>query len=219
MELMQMMKRRDFSRACGAALASTAVLPAFAQQRFEAGKDYLPLEKPAPVDAPAGRIEVVEFFWYNCPHCNAFEPALEAWIKRAPKDVAVRRIPVAFSSAFQDQQRLYYTLEAMGLVDKLHGKVFQAIHVERKRLEKADVIAEWIATQGVDKAKFMEQFASFTVASKVTRAAQMTATYKVEGVPALGVAGRFYTDATLTRNMDRSLQVVDYLVAEVRKGR
>ncbi len=210
-----MMKRREFTLA----LVGTTALPALAQQRFEAGKDYLPLDKPAPVEAPAGKIEVVEFFWYNCPHCNAFEPALEAWIKRAPKDVVVKRVPVAFSSAFQGQQRLFYTLEAMGLVDRLHGKVFQAIHVERKRLEAPEVIAEWIASQGVDKTKFMEQFNSFSVASKATRAGQLTAAYKVEGVPALGVAGRFYTDATLTRNMDRSLQVVDYLVGEVRKGR
>ena len=107
----------------------------------------------------------------------------------------------------------------MGLVDKLHGKVFQAIHVERKRLEAPEVIADWAASQGVDRTKFMEQFNSFSVASKATRAGQLTAAYKVEGVPALGVAGRFYTDATLTRNMDRSLQVVDYLVGEVRKGR
>jgi len=214
-----MMKRRDFSRACGAVLAGAAVLPAFAQLRFDAGKDYLPLEKPAPIETPSGKIEVVEFFWYNCPHCNAFEPALEAWIKRAPKDVVIRRVPVAFSSAYQGQQRLYYTLEAMGLVDKIHGKVFQAIHGERKRLEAPDVIAEWISSQGVDKTKFMEQFNSFTVASKVTRAGQLTAAYKVEGVPAMGVAGRFYTDGTLTRNMERSLQVVDYLVGEVRKGR
>jgi len=126
---------------------------------------------------------------------------------------------VAFSSAYQGQQRLYYTLEAMGLVDKIHGKVFQAIHGERKRLEAPDVIADWVSSQGVDKTKFMEQFNSFTVASKVTRAGQLTAAYKVEGVPAMGVAGRFYTDGTLTRNMERSLQVVDYLVGEVRKGR
>jgi thiol-disulfide isomerase/thioredoxin len=127
-----MMKRRDFSRACGAALAGATLLPAVAQQRFDAGKDYLPLDKPAPVDAPSGKIEVVEFFWYNCPHCNAFEPTLETWIRRAPKDVVIRRVPVAFSSAYQGQQRLYYALEAMNLVDKVHAKVFQAIHVERK---------------------------------------------------------------------------------------
>lgn len=210
-----MMKRREFTLA----LAGATALPVLAQQRFEAGKDYLPLDKPAPIETPAGKIEVVEFFWYNCPHCNAFEPALEAWIKRAPKDVVVKRVPVAFSSTFQGQQRLYYTLEAMGLVDRLHGKVFQAIHVERKRLESPEVIAEWAAAQGVDKTKFLEQFNSFSVASKATRASQLTAAYKVEGVPALGVAGRFYTDATLTRNMDRSLQVVEYLVGEVRKGR
>ncbi len=214
-----MMKRRDFSRACGAVLTAAAGLPALAQLRFDAGKDYLPLDKPAPIETPSGKIEVVEFFWYNCPHCNAFEPALEAWIKRAPKDVAIRRIPVAFSSAFQGQQRLYYTLEAMGLVDKLHGKVFSTIHVERKRLESPEAIADWAAAQGVDKTKFMEQFNSFTVASKANRASQLTAAYKVEGVPAMGVAGRYYTDATLTRNMDRALQVVDYLVGEVRKGR
>ncbi len=214
-----MMKRRDFSRACGAVLTAAAGLPALAQLRFDAGKDYLPLDKPAPIETPSGKIEVVEFFWYNCPHCNAFEPALEAWIKRAPKDVAIRRVPVAFSSAFQGQQRLYYTLEAMGLVDKLHGKVFSTIHVERKRLESPEAIADWAAAQGVDKTKFMEQFNSFTVASKANRASQLTAAYKVEGVPAMGVAGRYYTDATLTRNMDRALQVVDYLVGEVRKGR
>jgi thiol:disulfide interchange protein DsbA len=214
-----MMKRRDFSLAFGAALTAATALPAFAQQRFEAGKDYQPLGKPAPVDAPAGKIEVVEFFWYNCPHCNAFEPALEAWIKRQPKDVAVRRVPVAFSSAYQGQQRLYYALEAMGLVDKIHPKVFQAIHGERKRLESPEAIADWIATQGVDKAKFVEQFNSFSVASKATRAGQVTDAYRVEGVPAMGVAGRFYTDGTLTRSMERSLQVVDYLVGEIRRGR
>ena len=214
-----MMKRRDFSLAVGVTLAGATALPAHAQQRFEAGKDYQPLDKPAPVDAPSGKIEVVEFFWYNCPHCNAFEPALEAWIKRQPKDVAVRRVPVAFSSAYQGQQRLFYALEAMGLVDRLHAKVFQAIHGERKRLESPEVIADWVAAQGVDRAKFMEQFNSFSVASKATRAGQVTDAYRVEGVPALGVAGRFYTDGTLTRSMERSLQVVDYLVGEIRRGR
>ena len=110
--------------------------------------------------------------------------------------VRVVRVPVAFRSDFQAQQRLYYTLEAMGLVEKLHAKVFQAIHVERKRLEKPEAMADWVAAQGVDKAKFMENFNSFSVASKTTRATQLTAAYNVEGVPAMGVAGRFYTDGT-----------------------
>ena len=215
------MKRRDFSLACGVA-AGAAWLPtgALAQAKPpQAGTDYLVVEKPAGVEAPAGKIEVVEFFWYSCSHCNAFEPALEGWIKRAPKDVVMRRVPVAFQDSFVPQQRLFYTLEAMGLLDKLHAKVFTAIHGEKQNLTKADAIVDWVAKQGVDKAKFEEQFNSFSVATKATRGTQLQNAYRVEGVPSLGVAGRFYTDSTLTKNMDRALQVVDFLAAQVRSGR
>lgn len=218
------MKRRDFALACGSVLTpavwAQTTTPAQVMGRVpQAGKEYLPLEKPAPVETPAGKIEVVEFFWYNCPHCNAFEPTLAAWMQRLPKDVLFRRVPVAFNSSFMPQQRLFYALEAMGLVDKLHAKVFYAIHVERKHLEKPEAIFDWIAAQGVDKAKFTEYFNSFSVASKVSRASQLTTAYKVEGVPAMGVAGRFYTDGTMARGMEHVLQVVDYLVSEIRKGR
>lgn len=222
------MKRRDFSLGLGSVAGSALLSPALAQtttpaelqgKRPEAGRDYLPLDKPAPVETPAGKIEVVEFFWYNCPHCNTFEPTFEAWAKRAPKDVVVRRAPVAFRSDFEPQQRLYFTLEAMGLVDKLHAKVFYAIHVERKRLDRPEAILEWVVQQGVDKAKFTEQFNSFSTASKAVRATQLMNAYKVEGVPAMGVAGRFYTDGTLARGMDNVLRVVEYLVGEVKRGR
>ncbi len=218
------MKRRDFALACGSLIGAGAwaqtTTPAQVMGRPpQAGQEYQPLPKAAPVEAPTGKIEVVEFFWYNCPHCNAFEPLLSAWVQRLPKDVVFRRVPVAFRSDFQAQQRLYYALEAMGLVEKLHAKVFQAIHVERKRLEKPEAMADWVGAQGVDKAKFMENFNSFSVASKTTRATQLTAAYNVEGVPAMGVAGRFYTDGTMAKGMEHVLQVVDYLVGEVRKGR
>lgn len=218
------MKRRDFSLAVGAVLAAPAwaqtTTPAQLQGRPPvSGQDYQSLAKPAPVDAPAGKIELLEFFWYNCPHCNSFEPLFESWSQRAPKDVVIRRVPVAFRPDFAAQQRLYYTLEAMGLVEKLHAKVFYAIHVERKRLEQPAVIADWVAQQGVDKAKFTEQFNSFSVASKANRATQLMNAYQVEGVPALGIAGRFYTDGSMARSMERALQVADYLMAEVRKGR
>ena len=215
------MKRRDFSVAVSAALAGSTVLsPAQAQvQKPEPGTDYLVLDKKAAVEAPAGKIEVVEFFWYNCPHCNAFEPTLEAWIKRAPKDLSVRRVPVGFRDEFVPQQRLYYALEAMDLLDKLHAKVFAAIHAEKQQLNKGEAIADWVAKQGVDRAKFMERYNDFSTASKAGKATQLQNVYRVEGVPALGVAGRFYTDGTLARNMPRALQIVDYLVAEVRAGR
>ena len=213
-----MMNRREFSWACAAALASGTVGVANAQGAFESGKDYVPLPKPAPVDAPSGKVEVVEFFMYSCPHCNAFEPSLAEWIKHVPKDVAVRRVPVPFDRS-PARQQLYYTLEAMGLIERIHGKVFQAIHVERKSLDTPEAIADWVATQGVDRSKFLEQFNSFSVSSKVSRGNQLMNAYRVEGVPAMGVAGRFYTDGVLTRSMPRTLQVVDYLVGEVRKGR
>lgn len=214
------MKRRDFSLAAPAlALMSTSAFTPLAHaQAFKPteGSDYYTLEKPAGVEAPVGKIEVVEFFWYSCPHCNAFEPTLDAWIKKLPKDVVLRRVPIAFQDSFAPQQRLYYSLEAMGLLPKLHTKVFNALHVERLNLAKGDAIIDWVAQQGVDKAKFTEQFNSFSIASKATKATQLQNSYRVEGVPALGVAGRFYTDGSIAKSMERALQVVDALVADVR---
>jgi len=215
------MKRRDFSMAA-AALAGSVRFSTAAQaqgKKPEAGTDYLALDKSAPVEAVAGRIEVVEFFWYSCSHCNAFEPTLDAWAKRLPKDVHFRRVPVAFRDDFIPQQRLYYALEAMDLVDKLQSKVFYAIHVERLSLNRPETIIEWVGKQGVDLAKFSEHYNSFSVASKSSRATQLQNAYKVEGVPALGIAGRFYTDGSLAKNMQRALQVTDFLVAEIRQRR
>jgi thiol:disulfide interchange protein DsbA len=216
------MKRRDFSLACGAVVAGAGFIQSTASAQTkapEAGVDYQTLDKRVAVEAPAGKIEVVEFFWYNCPHCHAFEPVFEAWSKKVPKDVAVRRVPVAFRDDFAPQQRLFYALEAMGLVDKLHAKVFAAVHVEKKELAKGDAIADWIAKQGVDKAKFLEQYNSFSVATKASRATQLQNAYKIDGVPALGVAGRYWTDGAMAKGMERALQVVEHLVAGVRNGK
>jgi len=217
------MKRREFSISAASVMTASALAvaaPALAQGRKpEEGSDYISIGKPAPVEAPAGKIEVVEFFWYACPHCNAFEPKLEAWIKNAPKDVAVRRVPVAFRDDFVPQQRLFYTLEALNKLDELHRKVFMAIHVERQPLNNQEAIATWAEKQGVEKAKFLELYNSFSVSTKARRASQLQEAFKVQGVPALGIAGRFYTDGSLAQNMDRALGVTDYLIAEIRKGR
>jgi len=216
------MKRRDFS--AGLALSATALagasLPAHAQGKApEEGTEYLTLDKRAPVEAAAGKIEVVEFFWYSCPHCNAFEPRLESWVKGLAKDISFRRVPVAFRDDFVPQQRLFYALEAMGKVDELQAKVFYAIHVEHQNLVTQDVIASWVQKQGIDRAKFLDLYNSFSVSSKATKAKQLQDIYKVDGVPSLGIAGRYFTSGSLTQTMDRALQVVDYLVAEVRKGK
>ncbi|MBX3655942.1 MAG: thiol:disulfide interchange protein DsbA/DsbL [Ramlibacter sp.] len=214
------MKRREFSLSAAATLAvSGLALPAHAQKKPEEGSEYLVLDKRVPVEAPQGKVEVIEFFWYNCPHCNAFEPKLEAWVKKLPSDVFMKRVPVAFRDDFVPQQRLFYTLEAMGKLDELHGKVFNAIHAERIPVNREDNITAWIEKQGLDKAKFTQLYNSFSVSTKARKATQLQDAFKVQGVPALAIAGRYYTDGGLAGNMDRALQITDYLIAESRKSR
>lgn len=211
------MKRREFSLTAATAVAASAFsLPALAQPRE--GKDYRKLGKPVASEAPAGKIEVVEFFWYSCPHCNAFEPTFAAWMKSAPKDLSVRRLPVAFNGSFVPQQKIYYALEGMGKLEDMHAKVFRAIHVDRLKLTKDDEIFDWMGKQGVDVAKFKEMYSSFTVSNQVRKATQLQEAYGVEGVPSMGVAGRYYTDGTMAGSMQGVLQVVEQLVGTVRKG-
>ena len=218
------MKRREFSLSAASAVAASALTlpvanPAMAQARqFKEGKDFKRLDKPVAPDAPAGKVDVIEFFWYSCPHCNAFEPTLDAWVKAAPKDLSIRRVPVAFNASFVPQQKLYYTLEGMGKLDALHAKVFRAVHVEKAKLAKDDEILAWVTQQGVDVAKFKEVYGSFSVANQVRRASQLQDAYGVEGVPSMGVAGKYYTDGTMAGSMQTVLQVVEYLAATARKA-
>jgi protein dithiol oxidoreductase (disulfide-forming) len=210
------MKRRLFSSALLATSAWLGQSAAWAQALFKPGKDYLPLDRPVATEAGNGKVELIEFFWYSCPHCNAFEPTFAQWIKTAPKDVVVRRIPVAFRDDFAPQQRLFFALEAMNLLDSLHAKVFAAIHVDKQPLNTEAAIVEWVGKQGVDKAKFSETYKSFGVASKLKRAVQLQNDYKVEGVPSFGIAGRFYTDGSIAGSMERALKVAESLIAQSR---
>jgi thiol:disulfide interchange protein DsbA len=219
------MQRREFSQAAVsvAALAGlSAALPLTANAQGKPpteGKDYLFLDKPAVVEAAADKVEVVEFFWYSCPHCNVFEPQFDAWAKKAPKDVSVRRVPVSFRPDFEPQQRLYYVLEALGKVDALHKKVFYAIHVEKQALNTAELVITWAEKQGINRAKFAELYNSFPINLKARKATQLQDAFKVDGVPALGVAGRYYTSGTLAGTMERALAVTDHLIALARKSK
>ena len=218
------MQRREFSLSAAtvaaASLGGVLALPATVMAQGkppQEGVDFLQLDKPAPLEAPAGKIEVVEFFWYSCPHCNHFEPQLEAWLKKLPKDVYFRRVPVSFRPDFEPQQKLYYTLEAMGKVDATQKKVFDAIHIQQQKLTTADDIIAWAGAQGLDKAKFVETYNSFPIATKARKATQLQDQYKVQGVPAMGINGRFYTDGTQAGSMERALVVTDFLIASARK--
>lgn len=211
------MKRRTFNIAL-AATGAASVLPVAAQGGPVEGVHFLKLSEVAPVSAPAGKIEVVEFFWYGCPHCNALEPALESWIKRLPADVVFRRVPVAFSATHEAHQRMFYALEAMGQLESLHRKIFAAIHTQRQRLDREADQEAFVAANGVDAAKFAELGKSFSVQTRMRQAKQLSMAYKIDGVPALGVQGRFYTAGSLAGDNMRALSVADFLIERARKG-
>ena len=215
------MRRRDFSQVAllSASAWGLSVPVAHAQAKAPvAGKDYIKLSRPAPVDTPAPKVEVLEFFGYWCPHCAKFEPAFEAWAKKAPAHMVVRRVPVAFRDDQVPMQRLYFALEAMGKVDDVHPKVFTALHGDKVKLANQDDIANWVAKQGVDKAKFLEQYNSFSMSGKVKRASQMAEAYQLDGVPAMGVAGQYFTSGSLAGSMERVLAVVEHLAEVSRKA-
>jgi protein dithiol oxidoreductase (disulfide-forming) len=214
------MKRRQFSaHLLGWASAGSAALalPARAQGAPVEGTHFVRLTPPVATSSP-GKIEVIEFFWYGCPHCNAFEPALDAWSKALPDDVAFRRVPAAFNESWVPHQRIFYALESLDLLTAMHRKVFYAIHAQRMRLDKPADINAFMAGNGVDAAKFGQAYDSFTVQTKVRQATQLANAYKIDGVPALGVQGRFYTSGPLAGSNDRSLRVADYLIERSRKG-
>jgi protein dithiol oxidoreductase (disulfide-forming) len=208
-----MIDRRKFQQ-LGLACASGMLAP---KARAQDG-GHRELARAAPVEAAPPRIEVVDFFWYGCPHCNAFAPLLDPWIERQPSDVAVRKVPVSFQPAFGVHQRLYFALEAIGQVKAFHRRVFRAIHLDRQRLNSDASILAWARDQtDLDSDRFARVYGSFVVATMATRATQVQEAYGVTGVPALGVAGRYYTDASLAGDMARALSVVERLVEGVRR--
>src|SRR6476620_9370798 len=203
------------------AAVSLAVVAATAHASPQApvnGSDYKTLEKVQPTES-AGKVEVTEFFWYSCPHCFALEPSLIEWVKKQGNAISFKRVPVAFRPSFVPQQKLYYTLEAMGRLGDLHPKVFHAIHVERKPLDTDAAITDYMVSQGMDKAKFLEVYNSFGVQTKVKRASQLQEAYKIDGVPTLAIDGRYLTSpsivgASLGRQPEEALQVATFQVAD-----
>jgi thiol:disulfide interchange protein DsbA len=209
----QPLGRRTFA-AQFAGLAAGVALPwaASAQSRFEEGVNYTRLPNGVAVDSAPGQVEVLEFFAYTCIHCFRFEPDFEAWAKRQPSGVVVKRVPVAFNTAMEPLQRLYYALESLNLLSALHLKTFAAIHVEKQRLLSPQSIVDWVVKQGVDRKTFEMAFNGFTASGKAKRASQLSIAYGVEGTPALGVAGRFY----IPGQGPKSLDVADDLIVRSR---
>ncbi len=190
---------------------------AFSQTRpIEEGFDYRVLPLAQAIEAK-GKIEVLEFFWYGCPHCHDFEPELSAWIKKQAKDVVVKKVPVAFRDELLPHSQLFYALESLGKSD-LHAKVMEAIHVGKKKLLAEAEITDWVASQGVDRQSFLKAFKSFTVISKARSANQIAQAYRIDGVPSVAVQGKYMTSPSIAGGSKaRAIQAMDFLVNKARK--
>jgi len=205
-----MQLRRAFS-----ILLTIVGMAAFAPQALAQMPLYATLSPPQPTEG-GGKVEVTEFFWYGCPHCYAMEPFVNAWLKTKPADVVFKRVP-AYNESWAPMVSLFYTLEAMGLVEQYHQKVFDAIHKQNVNLNNVKKRDEWLKANGIDPAKFEEVEKSFTVVTKVNRARQLTQAYKVDGVPRFFVNGKYYTSAEQAGGGDRIFLVIDQLIATARK--
>ena len=179
-------------------------------------KDYR-LVVPVQPSEGSKKIEVMEFFYYGCPHCYDLEPALKAWLKRLPPDVEFRRQPAVFSENWIPLTKTFYTLDAMDLIPKLGDKVYSAVHDEGIGLSDEGMMIKWVSQQGIDPAKFQETYKSFAVQNKVQRAIQMTRNYQVRGTPSIVVAGKYLTSPSMTGSFEKFFQVVDQLIEMARK--
>ena len=184
---------------------------AYAQEMFKQGQHYREISTAQPVET-GDKIEVRELFWYGCPHCFKLEDGLESWVKTMPADSQFVRMPAIFSEVWEQHAKLYYTLEAMGNLETMHVKVFDAIHVDEQKLVTDDEMIEFAGAQGLDAAEFEDTLSSFTVTSKVNAAKANIAKYEVTGVPAIVVAGKYLTDVSSAGSEQTMFQVIDFLI-------
>jgi len=184
--------------------------------KVEEGFDYRVLPITQPIDAK-GKVEVIEFFWYGCPHCYEFEPELKGWIKRQNKDVVLKKVPIAFREELMPHSQLFYALETLGKGDALNDKVMFAMHRENKRLLNENEIADWVAAQGVDRNAFLAAYRSFAVLSKARAANQLGNAYRIDGVPTVAVQGKYITSPSIAGSRAKAVNIMDFLVNKVRK--
>jgi len=192
-----------------------APLLALAQGKYQ----YTELNPSQPVDTDGKKIEVVEFFWYGCPHCYNLEPALENWVKKLPPDVQFRPIPAVFNQQWAHDAAIFYAFDALGVLPRVHRAFFYAIHRDHLRTDDKAAMSEWLKKNNIDPNKFFETMNSFGVQSKVQRAKKLSVDYKIDGTPAMAVQGRYTVSAEQGRSHEGMLDTVSYLIDLVRKGK
>jgi len=182
---------------------------------YKEGVDYKQLPQ---LETDSGdKIEVLEFFWYGCPHCYAFEPYIAEWKKTKPANVEFTRIPAVFRPDWEVEARAYYALSNMGVIEDIHGKIFTAIHKDKKRFNKLELIADFVEKNGVDRKKFVEEYNSFAVDGMVRKAKKKQAEYKIEGVPSIAVAGKYLTSGSMSGSFGNLIKILNYLIAKESK--
>ena len=217
--------RRLFCTALLGLAAGFATFPALAADP-QAGTQYLVLPSVQPTDT-GKKVEVIEFFAYYCPHCYAFEPLLHAWVKKQGDNIVFKRVHVPGGASVLPQQRLFYTLDAMGLLDQYHQKVFDAMHQQHLRLSSDEQVFDWVAQNGIDRAKFIDTYRSFGIQARLRRAAAMMDAYYVDRWPLVVIDGRFVTSpshagagapegSTEAQQQLTALQVMDFLVTKAK---
>ena len=198
-----------------AALVAASLFGMTAQAAEAPAAPYVELTNPVPVAVP-GKIEVVELFWYGCPHCYAFEPKVNPWAEKLPSDVNFVRIPAMFGGAWDIHGQLFLTLEAMGVESKVHSAVFEAIQVEKKRLTTPEEMAEFVTTQGIDKDKFLATYNSFAIKGQINKARELAKKYEISGVPTMIVNGKYRFDVGSAGGAEQALQLADKLIDKER---
>ncbi len=188
--------------------------PALAEE-YKEGVNYKAItEQPT---ASGDNVEVLEFFWYGCPHCNTFEPYLNEWKKNKAANVTFTRVPAVFRPSWKVQARAYYALEAMGVIEDVHHKIFDAIHKDRKRLDSLKAMSDFLAANGVDKDEFKKNYSSFSTDGKVRKANKLLKNYNITGVPTIAVNGKYVVTGTLAGSYENMVKIMDHLIAKESK--
>lgn len=195
---------------------AAAMAPVSLRAQQDAAPGYTALQSALPVENP-GKVEIAEFFWYGCIHCYNLEPALEAWVPKLPADAYFRRVPAVFNERWAHDAAIFYTFEALGVLEKLHRPFFDSIHKDRLKTDNPAALAEWLTRNGLDPRKFETTMKSFGVQSKTKRAAQLTSASRIDGTPALMVHGRYTISADQGRSREGMLASADRLIPVARK--
>lgn len=180
-------------------------------EEFDEGIEYVKIQNPVKTSDP-DKVVVTEMFWYGCPHCYRFEPYIEKWKQSMPEGVSFEQAPSVLNSSWMEHARAYFALETMGAVDKVHQKLFTAIHLQNKRLNSIDTIAAFVAEQGVDEKEFRNHYHSFPIDTKVRKMRQKEKKYGHGGVPAIVINGKYRTSGSLAGSNSNMIKVIDFLV-------